>query len=68
MGVDSEKKKPRIVSFTREELNALKGKTNWKKLRNMTDEEINAAIASDPDAEPLGDLSTFQWHPHPPKN
>jgi uncharacterized protein (DUF4415 family) len=26
-----------------------KGKTDWKKLRNMTDEEIEASIANDPD-------------------
>jgi uncharacterized protein (DUF4415 family) len=26
-----------------------KGKTNWRKLRNLTDEEIDASIANDPD-------------------
>ena len=26
-----------------------KGKTDWEKLRNLTDEEIDASIANDPD-------------------
>ena len=26
-----------------------RGKTNWEKLRNLTDEEIDASIANDPD-------------------
>src|SRR5437016_7186489 len=26
-----------------------KGKTDWKKLRNLSDEEIDASIANDPD-------------------
>src|SRR5712691_9312331 len=26
-----------------------KGKTDWEKLRNLSDEEINASIANDPD-------------------
>ncbi len=26
-----------------------KGKTNWEKLRNLTDEEIEASIVNDPD-------------------
>jgi uncharacterized protein (DUF4415 family) len=26
-----------------------RGKTNWEKLRNLTDEEIKASIANDPD-------------------
>lgn len=29
------------------------GKTDWERVRNLTDEEIEAAIASDPDAVPL---------------
>ncbi len=30
-----------------------KGKTDWKRLRNMTEEEITAAALSDPDNPPL---------------
>lgn len=33
----------------------MKSKTNWEKLRNMTDEEIEAAANSDPDAPLLTD-------------
>ena len=29
------------------------GKTDWEHIRNLTDEEIEAAIADDPDAVPL---------------
>lgn len=29
------------------------GKTDWEYIRNLTDEEIEAAIADDPDAVPL---------------
>jgi uncharacterized protein (DUF4415 family) len=33
----------------------LKGKTDWERLRNMTDEEIEKAVAEDPDAPPILD-------------
>jgi len=40
------------VRYTHEELEALgPGKTDWKRVRNLTDEEIEAAIASDPDSD-----------------
>lgn len=31
----------------------MKSKTNWKKLKSMTEKEIIAAAKSDPDAQPL---------------
>ena len=30
-------------------------KTDWQRLRNMTDEEVEAAALADPDAQPLTD-------------
>jgi putative transcriptional regulator len=30
-------------------------KTDWERVRNMTDEEVEAAALSDPDAQPLTD-------------
>ena len=30
-----------------------RGKTDWERVRALTDEEIDAAIASDPDAAPI---------------
>lgn len=30
------------------------GQTDWERVCNMTDEEIEAAVASDPDAVPVG--------------
>lgn len=35
-----------------------KGKTDWKRLREMTDEEIEKAIESDPD---WADLRNIDW-------
>lgn len=32
-----------------------KGRTDWERVRNMTDEEVEAAALSDPDAQPLTD-------------
>jgi len=31
------------------------GRTDWERVRNMTDEEIEAAALSDPDAQPMTD-------------
>ena len=33
--------------------NPLKGKTDWKQVDGMTEEEIHAAALSDPDAQPV---------------
>lgn len=47
------KREPHIVSYSFEELAAmrLRGEdlTDWDRVRAMTDEEVEAAIASDPD-------------------
>lgn len=37
-----------------------KGKTDWARVRALTDEEIDAAIASDPDAAPPLDAEWFR--------
>lgn len=46
-------KEERIVSFARDEVP--KGNTDWDRLRAMTEEEIDAGAASDPDNPPLTD-------------
>jgi uncharacterized protein (DUF4415 family) len=33
-----------------------KGKTDWERLRNLTDEEIEASIANDPDWQEFKDI------------
>jgi uncharacterized protein (DUF4415 family) len=33
-----------------------KGKTDWERIRNLTDEEIEASIANDPDWQEFKDL------------
>jgi uncharacterized protein (DUF4415 family) len=38
----------------------LRGKTDWKRVRALTDREIEEAIASDPDAAPLLDEEWFR--------
>jgi len=39
-----------ITIRSREDFKKLKGKTDWDRVRAMTDEEIEAAANSDPDA------------------
>jgi uncharacterized protein (DUF4415 family) len=48
------KKKPRIVSYTREELDRLPSRTDWARVDAMTEEEIEANARADPEWE--GDL------------
>jgi len=51
-----ERKEPHIVSYTREELEQLPDKTDWDRLRAMTEEEIEAAARADPEWEGLLDI------------
>lgn len=37
-----------------------KGKTDWERVRRMTDEEVEAAALSDPDAQPMTDEELAQ--------
>ncbi len=49
----------KIVSYTSEELAAMRergeSRTDWQRVKAMTDAEIEAAIAADPDAEEITD-------------
>ena len=38
---------------------AVKGRTDWKRVENLSDTDIDAAIASDPDAAPALDTDWF---------
>lgn len=43
------------MRYSHEEIDRLpRGETDWERVRNMTDEEIEAAVAGDPDAVPIG--------------
>lgn len=42
-----------IATYTREDLNKLPSKTDWKRLKTLTDEDIAKAAADDPDAAPI---------------
>lgn len=47
--------------ITRRSLNdPRRGRTDWARLAAMTDEDIDAAIASDPDAAPILDKDWFE--------
>jgi hypothetical protein len=46
-------KKENITRVTAEEGRHMKGETDYGRLDTMTDEDIAAAVASDPDAPPL---------------
>lgn len=42
--------KPKIVTYTKEELKNKKGKTNFDKLRKTTDKDIEKQVKNDPDS------------------
>ena len=46
----------------------LQGKTNWSKVKSLTEKQVSAAAKSDPDAKPLtrAQLKKFK-RVHPPK-
>ncbi len=47
-----------IVRLSSEQLKG--GDSDWERVRRLTDEEIDAAIASDPDAAPEADEEWFR--------
>jgi len=45
---------PHITRISRNQMNDLpRGKTDWERLRNLSDEDIAKSIANDPDTVPL---------------
>ena len=52
-----------IKKITAEEAKKLKGKTNWKEVDEITDEEINEAAKSDPDSALPTDEELKQFQP-----
>ncbi len=55
-------KKEDIRQYTLEELQQMEDQSNWEALENMTEEELEARIASDPDADFETDWSTTMTH------
>jgi uncharacterized protein (DUF4415 family) len=51
-------KEKNIVSFSAEELQTMKSNTDWDRIHNMTDEENETNILSDPDSNTHLDWST----------
>jgi uncharacterized protein (DUF4415 family) len=52
--------KEKITRITLSEALTRRGKTDWKRVDALTDAEIEAAIASDPDAAPTLDAEWFR--------
>lgn len=57
-GRQNKMREKNIVRFSVEELKG--GDTDWERVNALTDEEIDAAIASDPDAAPELDEEWFR--------
>ena len=58
------------VKYTRSEIDTLPDETDWERVDALTDEEIDAAASSDPDAPPT-DASFWKdaricWHDSKP--
>ena len=49
-----------ITTVNWEDIDKLKGQTDWERIRNLTDEEIEQAVADDPDAPPILDNNFFE--------
>ena len=49
-----------ITTVNWEDIDKLKGQTDWERIRNLTDEEIEQAVADDPDAPPILDNDFFE--------
>jgi uncharacterized protein (DUF4415 family) len=45
-----------VRTYTLSQLRRVKGRTDWKRLREMTDEEIEKSIANDPDWAEFKDI------------
>ena len=45
-----------VRTYTLSQLRRMKGQTDWERLRNMTDEEVERSIANDPDWAEFKDI------------
>ena len=53
----------KVRVLNKQQAKSLKGKTDTKKVSNLTDAEIQKAALSDPDAPPLTDYQLTQFKP-----
>lgn len=54
-------KEENIIRVSKEEWKQRKGKTDWERVDNLTDSEIEQAVANDPDAAPILDEDDDFW-------
>ncbi|MGH7814002.1 MAG: BrnA antitoxin family protein [Candidatus Binataceae bacterium] len=52
--------KEKIIVVSEDELRTLRGETDWARVDALTDEEIEEAARSDPDAAPIADAEWFK--------
>lgn len=57
----------KIVRYTSDQLKDIKDETDWDRVNAMTDEDIEKAMADDPDAAPLLDEEWFSKATYVPK-
>ena len=53
----------RVRVYSKELAKSLKGKTDWDKLKTMTDADIKTAIKKDPDTREFTDYELTQFKP-----
>lgn len=51
----------RTTNISAEQVKNSVGATNWNKLKNLTDAEVEAAAAADPDAKPFTPLELREF-------
>ena len=54
-------KEENILRYTLEELENIPDETDWERVNQMTDEEVESAALSDPDAQPLTEAELSQF-------
>lgn len=54
-------KEENILRYTLEELENIPDETDWERVNKMTDEEVESAALSDPDAQPLTEAELNQF-------
>jgi putative transcriptional regulator len=58
-------KRGATTRFTLDPANPTKGRTDWRRVDAITEEELEQAAFSDPDAEPLSDEELARFQPLP---
>ena len=52
-----------MIKYTQNDINKLKGKTNWERVKNKTEKEIQEAALKDKDAPLVSDHDANKFKP-----